>query len=60
MIAAYPEARRLVPGLRMVVVAGPRNDPASLPANDGLEIHPYATTSTSTWSPATWPWSRAA
>jgi predicted glycosyltransferase len=41
VIAAYPEARRLVPGLRMVVVAGPRIDPASLPASDGLEVHPY-------------------
>jgi pimeloyl-ACP methyl ester carboxylesterase/predicted glycosyltransferase len=41
VIAAYPEARRLVPELRMVVVAGPRIDPASLPAADGLEIRPY-------------------
>jgi pimeloyl-ACP methyl ester carboxylesterase/predicted glycosyltransferase len=41
VIAAYPEARRLVPGLRMVVVAGPRIDPASLPAQDGLEVHAY-------------------
>jgi UDP:flavonoid glycosyltransferase YjiC (YdhE family) len=41
VIAAYPEARRLVPGLRMVVVAGPRIDPASLPARDGLEVHAY-------------------
>ncbi|HEX7149826.1 MAG TPA: alpha/beta fold hydrolase, partial [Actinomycetota bacterium] len=41
VIAAYPEVRRLVPGLRMVVVAGPRIDPASLPSHDGLEVHPY-------------------
>ena len=41
VIAAYPEARRLVPGLRMMVVAGPRIDPASLPAHDGLEVHAY-------------------
>jgi pimeloyl-ACP methyl ester carboxylesterase len=41
VIAAYPEARRRVPGLRMVVVAGPRIDPGSLPAHDGLEVHPY-------------------
>jgi pimeloyl-ACP methyl ester carboxylesterase len=41
VIAAYPEARRQVPGLRMVVVAGPRIDPASLPAHDGLEVRPY-------------------
>jgi pimeloyl-ACP methyl ester carboxylesterase/predicted glycosyltransferase len=41
LIDAYPEARRRVPGLRMVVVAGPRIDPASLPAADGLEVHAY-------------------
>jgi pimeloyl-ACP methyl ester carboxylesterase len=41
VIDAYPEARRQVPGLRMVVVAGPRIDPASLPSHEGLEIHPY-------------------
>jgi pimeloyl-ACP methyl ester carboxylesterase/predicted glycosyltransferase len=41
VIAAYPEAKRLVPDLRMIVVAGPRIDPASLPGHDGLEIRPY-------------------
>jgi pimeloyl-ACP methyl ester carboxylesterase len=41
VIASYPEAKRLVPDLRMIVVAGPRIDPASLPAADGLEIRPY-------------------
>jgi predicted glycosyltransferase len=41
VIAAYPEAKDLVPDLRMIVVAGPRIDPASLPAHDGLEIRPY-------------------
>ena len=41
VIAAYPEARERVPGLRMIVVTGPRIDPATLPAHDGLEIHPY-------------------
>jgi predicted glycosyltransferase len=41
VIAAYPEARRRVPELRMVVVAGPRIDPDSLPRADGLEVHPY-------------------
>jgi pimeloyl-ACP methyl ester carboxylesterase len=41
IIAAYPEARRQVPALRMVVVAGPRIDPASLPTADGLEVRPY-------------------
>jgi pimeloyl-ACP methyl ester carboxylesterase/predicted glycosyltransferase len=41
VIAAYPVARRRVPGLRMVVVTGPRIDPATFPAADGLEIHGY-------------------
>jgi pimeloyl-ACP methyl ester carboxylesterase/predicted glycosyltransferase len=41
VIAAFPEARDRVPGLRMIVVAGPRIDPASLPQHDGLEIRPY-------------------
>jgi pimeloyl-ACP methyl ester carboxylesterase/predicted glycosyltransferase len=41
VIAAYPEAKERVPALRMIVVAGPRIDPASLPAHDGLEIRPY-------------------
>jgi hypothetical protein len=31
VIAAYPHAKELVPELRMVAVAGPRIDPASLP-----------------------------
>ena len=31
VIASFPEAKRLVPDLRMIVVAGPRIDPASLP-----------------------------
>ena len=41
VITAFPEAKERVPGLRMIVVAGPRIDPASLPAHDGLEIRPY-------------------
>ena len=41
VIEAHPEARALVPGLRMVVVAGPRIDPGSLPPADGLEVRPY-------------------
>ena len=41
VIAAFPAARRLVPGLRMVVAAGPRIDPACLPSHDGLEVHGY-------------------
>jgi predicted glycosyltransferase len=38
---AFPAARDRVPGLRMVVVAGPRIDPRTLPAADGLEVRPY-------------------
>ncbi len=41
VIAAFPEAKRLVPELRMVVVAGPRIDPRSLPAHAGLQVRPY-------------------
>ena len=41
VIAAYPEAKRAVPELRMIVVAGPRIDPASLPEADGLEVRAY-------------------
>ncbi len=41
VIAAYPEAKAKVPELRMVVVAGPRIDPDSLPLHEGLEVHGY-------------------
>lgn len=41
VIGAYPLAKRLVPALRMVVVAGPRIDPASLPSHPGLEVRGY-------------------
>jgi pimeloyl-ACP methyl ester carboxylesterase len=41
VIQAFPEAKRRVPALRMVVVAGPRIDPASLPTHDGLEVRAF-------------------
>jgi predicted glycosyltransferase len=41
VIAAFPEAKQQVPELRMIVVAGPRIDPATLPKADGLEVRPY-------------------
>jgi pimeloyl-ACP methyl ester carboxylesterase len=41
VIAAFPESKELVPELRMIVVAGPRIDPASLPEIDGLEVRAY-------------------
>jgi pimeloyl-ACP methyl ester carboxylesterase/predicted glycosyltransferase len=40
-IAAYPLAAARVPGLRMIVVAGPRIDPASLATPRGVEVHAY-------------------
>jgi pimeloyl-ACP methyl ester carboxylesterase len=41
VIAAFPEAKQRVPALRMIVVAGPRIDPESLPSHDGLEVRAY-------------------
>jgi len=41
VISAVPDARKLVPNLRVIVVAGPRIDPASLPQVEGLELRAY-------------------
>jgi pimeloyl-ACP methyl ester carboxylesterase/predicted glycosyltransferase len=41
VIAAFPQAKERVPELRMIVVAGPRIDPESLPSHPGLEVVPY-------------------
>jgi pimeloyl-ACP methyl ester carboxylesterase/predicted glycosyltransferase len=41
VVAAYPMAKARLPELRMIVVAGPRIAPESLPSHDGLEIHGY-------------------
>jgi pimeloyl-ACP methyl ester carboxylesterase/predicted glycosyltransferase len=41
VIASYPAAKERVPDLRMIVVAGPRIDPDSLPSHAGLEVVPY-------------------
>ena len=41
VMEAFPEAKRRVPDLRMIVVAGPRIDPASLPVVEGLEVRPF-------------------
>jgi pimeloyl-ACP methyl ester carboxylesterase len=41
VMAAFPEAKRRVPALRMVVVTGPRIDPASLPRHEGLEVRAF-------------------
>jgi pimeloyl-ACP methyl ester carboxylesterase/predicted glycosyltransferase len=39
--AAFPQASQLIPGLRMIVVAGPRIDPRSMDSRPGLEVHGY-------------------
>jgi UDP:flavonoid glycosyltransferase YjiC (YdhE family) len=39
--AAFPAAARAVPGLRMVLVTGPRIDPASVPVPRGVEVLGY-------------------
>ncbi len=41
VVAAYPAARRAVPGLRMIAVAGPRIDPASIDAPKGVEVRAF-------------------
>jgi pimeloyl-ACP methyl ester carboxylesterase/predicted glycosyltransferase len=41
LIDAYPQAAEKVSSLRMLVVAGPRIDPASLPSAEGVEVHAY-------------------
>jgi predicted glycosyltransferase len=41
VIASFDDAKRLVPELRMVVVTGPRIDPASLRRREGLEVRGY-------------------
>jgi predicted glycosyltransferase len=41
VIASYPEASRRVNGLRMIAVAGPRIDPASLDAPAGVEVRAF-------------------
>ena len=40
-IAAFPEANKAVDDLRMIVVTGPRIDPASLPQVEGVEYREY-------------------
>ncbi len=41
VISGYPEAADKIPGLRMIVVAGPRIDPATLSQPEGVEIYPF-------------------
>lgn len=41
LIAAHPAAEARLPGLRTLVVTGPRIDPESLPQADGVEVRSY-------------------
>ena len=41
VMASFPAAKKLVPELRMIVVAGPRIDLTTLPQIDGLEVRAY-------------------
>jgi pimeloyl-ACP methyl ester carboxylesterase/predicted glycosyltransferase len=41
VLAAFPEAKRSVPTLRMILVAGPRIDAAAFPPAEGVEIHGF-------------------
>jgi pimeloyl-ACP methyl ester carboxylesterase/UDP:flavonoid glycosyltransferase YjiC (YdhE family) len=41
VVAAFPELRARIPGLRLVVAAGPRIAQSTFPAHDGLEVHAY-------------------
>jgi predicted glycosyltransferase len=40
-VAAYPRIRARVANARMMVVCGPRIDPATIPAPDGVEVRGY-------------------
>ncbi len=41
VVEAFPLAKARIPALRMVVVTGPRIDPATLRGPDGLEVRSY-------------------
>jgi pimeloyl-ACP methyl ester carboxylesterase/predicted glycosyltransferase len=41
VIESFPAAKKLVPSLRMIAVGGPRIDPATLSAAEGLEVKAY-------------------
>jgi pimeloyl-ACP methyl ester carboxylesterase/predicted glycosyltransferase len=41
VVAAYPLAKQAMPELRMIVVTGPRIDPASFPERAGLDVRGY-------------------
>ena len=60
VIAAFPEARRLIPGLRMIVVCGPRIGRDRSPRTRASSSTATSTASRATSPPATSPSSRAA
>ena len=41
IVAAHPLAEERIPGLRTIVVTGPRIDPAALPSVDGVEARAF-------------------
>ena len=41
VVDALPTAKAALPALRTIVVAGPRIDPSSIPAADGVEVRAY-------------------
>ena len=41
VVDAFPEAKRQLPALRMVVVTGPRIDPSAFPQHEGLEVRGF-------------------
>ena len=41
LVAAFPLVKKAMPELRMIVVTGPRIDPAFFPERAGLELHGY-------------------
>jgi pimeloyl-ACP methyl ester carboxylesterase/predicted glycosyltransferase len=41
LIAAFPEAKRRLPALRMIIVTGPRIDPTSFRQHEGLEVRGF-------------------
>jgi predicted glycosyltransferase len=41
VIEAFPESKRRVPALRMIVVTGPRIDPGMFSAQQGLEVRGF-------------------
>jgi pimeloyl-ACP methyl ester carboxylesterase/predicted glycosyltransferase len=41
ILRSWPIARAALPDLRMIVVAGPRSDPQSLRAPEGVEVRPF-------------------